>query len=474
MTLALRRAPSRRPAPAVIVCAAAGFATLLDSSVLNIGLPALRSALDAEGAEVQWIVAAYSLTFGLALVPAGRLGDVYGRRRLLLVGMLLFATMGVCSALAPGPWTVVAARLCQGLGAGVISAQVLGIIAERFTGPDRAKALAAYSTAGGLAGSCGPLAGGLILSSAPEALGSRLLLLLNVPFAVLTLVLAMRYLEPDHRGTGTRTGIDIGGLFLLAVVTGMLMFPVVAEVPGQVIGASIAGAGLAIAGFFCWEKRFAIRFGNPVLIPALTSSGGYLLGTLVAMFWFGAVVSLNAIVGLYLIEGLGYPALHAAVVISAGSLAMAVASSGGWRVVARFGRSAVAVAVLVELAVIGGYIVAARMAAPIAMFVALAVVSGLMGGMVDAPNRALTLESSPPGGHGVAAGFLQLSQRLSATVTIAAVSGLYLSALSTDPSDFAGAATAGLVVCGVMITLSLVLAVADGRRRAHDSARARV
>ncbi|MEE2058287.1 MFS transporter [Rhodococcus artemisiae] len=469
MTLALRRAPARRRAPEVVVCAAAGFTTLLDSSVLNIGLPALRSALDAEGAEVQWIFAAYSLTFGLALVPAGRLGDVYGRRRLLLAGMLLFATMGVCSAVAPGPWTVIVARFGQGLGAGMISAQVLGIIAERFTGSDRAKALAAYSTAGGLAGLCGPLTGGVILSIAPDAVGWRLLLLLNVPFAVLTLLLTVRYLEPDHRESGTRTGIDIGGLFLLAVITALLMFPVVADVPPQVVGSSIVGAGLAIAGFFWWEKRFATRFGNPVLIPALTRSGGYLLGTLVAMFWFGAVVSLNAVVGLYLIEGLGYPALYAAVVMSAGSLAMAVASSGGWRIVARVGRGAVAVAVLVELAVIGGYIGAAQLAAPIAVFVALAVVSGLTGGMVDAPNRVLTLESSPPGGHGVAAGFLQLSQRLSATVTIAAVSGLYLSALSTDPADFAGAATAGLIVCGVMIALSLVLAVADGRRRAASS-----
>ncbi|MFD1815249.1 MFS transporter [Rhodococcus gannanensis] len=464
MTLAPHPASTRR-APEVFVCAAAGFTTLLDSSVLNIGMPAMRSALDASGPQVQWILAAYSLAFGLALVPAGRLGDVYGRRRLLLAGIALFAVMGVCGATATGAWTVVFARFGQGLGAGLISAQVLGIISERFTGADRARALAAYSTAGGLAGLCGPLVGGAALALAPDGAGWRLLLLLNVPFAVLTLILAARHLPPDHRRNLTRPGVDTGGLVLLAAVTALLMLPVVADLSPLLVGAAVSGAVLFFAAFLWWEKGFAARAGNPVLLPALTRSPGYVLGTLVAMFWFGAILSLHTVVSLYLIEGLGYPALQAAVVLSAGSLAMAVASSLAWRVVGRFGRRAVAVAVLVELAVIGGYVAAAHGGAPVAVFVALAVVSGLTGGMVDAPNRVLTLESSPAGGHGVAAGFLQLSQRLSATVSLAAVSGLYLSALTADADDFAGAATAGLAVCAAMIAVSLTLAVVDGRRR---------
>ncbi|MDO2378172.1 MFS transporter [Rhodococcus electrodiphilus] len=126
MTLTDRAQTPRQTTSVVPVCAAAGFTTLLDSSVLNIGLPALRTGLDAGVSQVQWILAAYSLSFGLALVPAGRLGDVAGRRRLFLAGMTLFAVMGVCGAVASDPWTVVAARAGQGVGAGLISAQVLG------------------------------------------------------------------------------------------------------------------------------------------------------------------------------------------------------------------------------------------------------------------------------------------------------------------------------------------------------------
>ncbi|MGV9733512.1 MFS transporter [Rhodococcus aetherivorans] len=171
MTLTDRAQTPRQTTSVVPVCAAAGFTTLLDSSVLNIGLPALRTGLDAVVSQVQWILAAYSLSFGLALVPAGRLGDVAGRRRLFLAGMTLFAVMGVCGAVASDPWTVVAARAGQGVGAGLISAQVLGILAENYTGPARARALAAYSTAGGLAGLCGPLVGGLVLGAAPGSTG---------------------------------------------------------------------------------------------------------------------------------------------------------------------------------------------------------------------------------------------------------------------------------------------------------------
>lgn len=473
MTLTDRAQTPRQTTSVVPVCAAAGFTTLLDSSVLNIGLPALRTGLDAGVSQVQWILAAYSLSFGLALVPAGRLGDVAGRRRLFLAGMTLFAVMGVCGAVASDPWTVVAARAGQGVGAGLISAQVLGILAENYTGPARARALAAYSTAGGLAGLCGPLVGGLVLGAAPGDYGWRVLLILNVPCALVTLVLAARRLPPDRGRPSARSGVDAGGLALLAAATTLVMVPVVSE-PGPV-GAvfAVGGAAVSLATFLWWERRVAVRGGKPVLLPELTGSGGYILGTLVALFWFGAVLSLNTVVSLYLIEGRGYAAVQAAAVLSAAAAAMAVASAVGWRVVARYGRVTVVVVVAAEIAVVGGYAAAVQHDATMPVFVALAALSGLSGGFVDAPNRALTLESSPAGGHGVAAAFLQLSQRLSATVALAAVSGLYLSALATDGDDFAGAASAGLAVCAAMLAMSLLCALADRRRRAGAGFRSR-
>ncbi|WP_072803884.1 MFS transporter [Rhodococcoides yunnanense] len=457
-------ASSRRD---VFVCAAAGFTTLLDSAVLGIGIPAIRGSLDAGTAEVQWILASYSLTFGLALVPAGRLGDVIGRRRLFLFGLSLFAVMGLLGAVAAEPWMIVAARLGQGIGAGTVSSQVLGIITDRYKGKERAQALGAYSTAGGLAGLIGPVLGGALLGVASPDVGWRLLLVLNVPFAVITLIAAALWLRRDEaRRSGA--SIDIVGLIALAVATLLLLLPMVSSLGPIFATVSVLGSAATLCGFWFWERHFAAGGGTPVLLPALLASRGYTLGTLVAMFWFGAVLALNAVLSLYLIEGLGYPALQAALIMAGSSLLMAVTSAFGWRIVARLGRTAVVGAVVLELLVVAGYVGVVNVVPreyTVLSFAVLAVFSGIASGFVDAPNRGMTLEYAPAGANGVAAGFLQLSQRLSATISLAAVSGIYLGILAADSEDFGRAVGGGLGVCGLMLVASLVCAVVDGRRR---------
>lgn len=458
------RAVSRKD---VFVCAAAGFTTLLDSAVLSIGVPAIRSSLDAGTSEVQWILASYSLTFGLALVPAGRLGDVIGRRRLFLIGLSLFSVMGLIGAFAAEPWMIVAARLGQGIGAGTVSSQVLGIITDRYSGRERAKALGAYSTAGGLAGLCGPILGGVVLGVADPDVGWRLLLLLNVPFALVTLAAAAAWLRKD---SSRRSGasIDVVGLIALGVATLLLLFPMVSSLGATFSAISVIGSAGVLVGFWFWEKQFAAGGGTPVLLPGLVQSRGYTLGTMVAMFWFGAILALQAVLSLYLIEGLGHPALQAALIMVGSSILMAVTSAFGWRVVVRLGRTAVIGAVVLELFVVAGYVSTINFLPrelTVPAFVVLAVLSGLASGFVDAPNRGMTLEYAPAGANGVAAGFLQLSQRLSATISLAAVSGIYLGVLAANENNYGRAVALGLGVCALMLLGSLTCAVIDGRRR---------
>jgi hypothetical protein len=155
-----------------------------------------------------------------------------------------------------------------------------------------------------------------------------------------------------------------------------------------------------------------------------------------------------------------------------GSVAMATASGLGWRIVARFGRAAVVCALMLECGVVAGYIVAVEVIAQPTVFVVVAllsVVSGTASGFVDAPNRAMTLAYAPNGANGVAAGFLQLVQRLSATVALTGVSGLYLAASGSGIGGSGHAISAALSVCLSMVLLSLVCAVADLRRRATES-----
>ncbi|WP_052721168.1 MFS transporter [Actinoplanes rectilineatus] len=343
-----------RSAVVLAVCLAAAFTTLLDQASMTTAVPSLRSSLGAGPVTTQWILAGYSLTFGLALVPAGRLGDRYGRRGLFAGGIALFTLSAVLAGTATEPWVVAAARLLQGAGAGIVNPQVYGIIQDLFTGRDRARALGAYATVGGVAGVIGPVVGGVVISLAGPLLGSR----------------------------------------------------------------------------------------------------GYTLGVLTAMFQFGASLSTTLVLVLYLQDTLGWSPLRAAVTALPSALGFACASWQSWRVVGRFGRRgvacALAAAVTADLATvvivnngIGGQ--AALMATQLAM--------GLSGGLIVSPNQALTLAHAPAAHAGLAGAFLQVTQRISATVATAAVTGIVLTRSST----------AALVVCAALMTAALICSLLDLR-----------
>jgi len=185
------------------VCLAAGATTLLDQAVLNIAVPSLRQSLGAAPADVQWIVAGYSLAFGLALVPGGSLGDLYGRKWLFVAGVAVFLLAGVAAATGTAPGTVIGARLVQGAAAGVVNSQVIGIIQDVFRGADRGRALGLYAVTGGVAAALGPPLGGALVAALGPGAGWRCCLLLSAPCAVATLTLAVRRLPPPRRTAGT-------------------------------------------------------------------------------------------------------------------------------------------------------------------------------------------------------------------------------------------------------------------------------
>jgi MFS family permease len=184
-------------------CAAAGFTTLLDNSALNVALPSLRLSLAADVHQMQWIAAGYSLMFALTLVPGGRLGDAHGRKPYFLAGMAVFVFGGLLAAASPDAWLLVACRLMQGAGAGLVNGQMIGIIQDSFTGPARARALGVYAAAASIAAALGPVLGGALIAIAGPDLGWRLVLVLAAPFGTTALVLAARcLLLPQHAAHG--------------------------------------------------------------------------------------------------------------------------------------------------------------------------------------------------------------------------------------------------------------------------------
>ena len=214
---------------ALWLCLGAGFITLLDQSMFVLAVPAMSDSLHADSGSVQWILASYSLAFGVALVPAGRLGDIVGRRTLFIAGIAVFGASSLVGGLATDPSLVIIARLLQGLGAGTLNPQVLGLLQDIYKGHDRAKALGAYAAAGGSAAVCGPLIGGLVLSLGDPGIGWRILFLANVPLVLILVPLAFRLLPRpagNHPGNA-KPSIDILGALLLGGVVVASLIPTI-------------------------------------------------------------------------------------------------------------------------------------------------------------------------------------------------------------------------------------------------------
>jgi MFS family permease len=198
-----RDEPDPRRWRALAVTQLAAFMVLLDVSIVNVALPSIERDLDVSTMTAQWVISGYGLAVGLAvglaLVPAGRLGDSLGRRRMFLIALSAFVLSSALTGAAPSAGLLIAARLVQGLAGGMLIPQNSGLIQEMFQGPERGRAFGILGSTIGVATAAGPVIGGLILGiPGPDAW--RWVFYVNVPIGITALLLAARLLPAHHEG----------------------------------------------------------------------------------------------------------------------------------------------------------------------------------------------------------------------------------------------------------------------------------
>src|SRR6266540_4010056 len=226
-------------------------------SASSTSLPSIQRDLGASAGTVQWVVSGYALAFGLALVPAGRLGDTLGRRRMFLIALSAFVVTSALSGAAPTAGLLIAARLLQGVAGGMLTPQNSALIQELFGGAERGRAFGILGATIGLATAAGPVVGGLILAAFTGPDGWRWVFYVNVPIGLAALVLAARFV-PSTSGGGSRAAhLDlVGSLLLGGGVLGLLLPLVDAETAGLSRTWWLAAvAALLLAAFARWEVR---------------------------------------------------------------------------------------------------------------------------------------------------------------------------------------------------------------------------
>lgn len=451
---------------ALAVCLVAGFMTLLDVSIVNVALPSIEQGLGASTSDLQWVVSGYALTFGLVLVPAGRLGDATGRRRMFVVGVVVFGVSSLLCGLATSSALLVAARLLQGIGGGLLNPQVSGLIQTLFRGSERARAFGMLGATIGISTAVGPITGGVILSLLGAEAGWRWIFFVNLPVAVAAVVLALRWIpaaEP-REGARRRPELDPVGVVLLGAGVFALLLPLVeggrgstSSVPGWV--AAIGAALLAL--FVLWERRYTAAGHTPLVDLRLFRLPGYASGAVVATVYFSGFTGIFFVLTIYLQQGLGYSALLAGLAVTPFAAGSAVMSAVGGRLVTRFGRSLVTWGlVVVVVGLVATDVVLSTVEGPrTGWYAALPLLlAGLGSGMVISPNITLTLDEVPVERAGTAGGVLQTGQRIGTAAGIAVVGSVFFATVDDGGS---WAAALALRVATALVVLSLVASLAD-------------
>ncbi|NEK13698.1 MFS transporter [Rhizobium leguminosarum] len=420
----------------------------LGTSIANVGLPSLAQAFDAAFQEVQWIVLAYLLAITTLIVSVGRLGDIIGRRRLLLIGILLFTLASILCGVAPTLWLMIAARAVQGLGAAIMMALTMAFVGETVPKERTGSAMGLLGTMSAIGTALGPSLGGLLIAG----LGWPAIFLVNVPVGVLTFVLAYRHLPADiSKGKTDRKDFDMAGTLLLALtLSAYALAMTIGHGRSGLLNIALLSAAVFGTGLFVFTEARAASpliqltvFRNRVLTASLAMNvlvSTVMMATLVvAPFYLSHALGLNqALVGIVMSIGpiisilSGVPAgrlvdrLDAPFVVVAGLVAMAAAS--------------VAMAVLSG---ISGYIAAIAMLTP-----------GYQ--LFQAANNTAVMADVRSEQRGVISGMLNLSRNLGLIAGASVMGAVF--AFSSGTSDVT-AAHPEAIASGMRITFAVATAL---------------
>jgi len=462
-------APPRRPGVLLAVACAAQFVCVLDTSIVNVALPPMQESLGLSATGLQWVVSSYTLTFAGFLLLGGRVGDLFGRKRTFVGGLVLFAVASLAAGLAQEGWQVVAARFVQGVGGAVLVPTTLSLITTGFPEPRaKAKALSLLTAAAASGGALGGVIGGLLTG----LLSWRWVFFVNVPLGVV-LLLAAVWALPGRPLGHVRGKLDLPGSVSVTVGTAALVAAVIlGEERGFASAEALGCAALAVASFalFVLVERRAEEPVVPLEVfrvrPVTVANG---LGALVG----GALPTTMFFLVLYLQRVLGMDPLEAGLALTPGALGIALGARAASRWIVALGpRGSFQVGSLVSagaLVWLSGIDVGGRYGVDVLVPLTLAMAGFGMAGL------PLTVTATSGLGReraGLASGLLSTSRQVGSAVGLAVLVAVASTVAAASGGSSAEALTAGfgvgfLTAAGVLL-LACVLAIAMPRAAHQD------
>jgi EmrB/QacA subfamily drug resistance transporter len=440
------------------VVVAALVMDLLDSTIAQTAAPAIRRDLGGSYAALEWISAAYTLAMAVTLMLGSRLGDVLGRRRVLLAGIGGFVLASALCSLAPNPTALIAARALQGAVAALMVPQGFGLIRELFGDEGQQKALGVVGPIMGLAAIAGPLVGGGLINLDVLGTGWRAIFLVNVPVGLLALAAGRRFL-PNRPPVTPNARLDAPSVALAMVGGFALVYPLI---EGREDGwpawsfALLAAGVLTLAAFGRLQARRSRQGRTPLVEPSILRRRAYVAGLAVVLGFIGAMGGMMIALNVMFQTGLGFTPLACAVATLAIPLAAIGGSITSSTLLLRIGRHTMHIGIVVMAAGLivadlvmrsaGGTLTAWDLAGPLT-------ITGFGMGMVFVPMFDVILAGVAPHEMGSASGLLQSIQQLAMSVGIAAVGTVLFDRVGSGhgPAAFVGASDHALLVAVVFL-----------------------
>jgi EmrB/QacA subfamily drug resistance transporter len=429
------------------------FILMLDSTVVALALSSIRADLGAGAEELQWVMNGYLLTIAVLVVTAGRLGDMFGRKRVFVIGMVLFAAGSILSGAAQSPSMLIGGRVLQGVGAAPVLSLSLAIVCNVFPASEQPRALGIWAAVSAIALAIGPVVGGALIE-----LDWRLIFWINLPVVVAGLAI-MLAAAPESTDPGAGTRIDFAGLLALSAgLTAVVLAMVQSRAwsPGLIVALAVGGA--AALATFAWIER---RVREPIVEFALFRNGPYFGASAAAFAVVGSYWAVMFFQPQYLQDARGHSALLSGLLILPVTVPMVFISPFSGRLIGRFGARGLMSAGMAFGT--GGLLVLTQVdgASSYAMVLAGYLLFGIAIGLVYAPMSTAAMAVMPAEKVGIASGVLAMDRIVAGSLALAAT-GAAFHALRAGGDSFtdaiAGSTWVAVALCiaGGLLTWAFV------------------
>lgn len=442
------------------------FVTIMDNSIVNVAIPSIRSTLGASFAETELVIAGYAFTFAIGLITGGRLGDIFGQRRIFLVGFGAFTLTSALCGLAPWPMMLVVTRLLQGMSAALLSPQVFALVRVTFAeGPERSLAFAVMGVIIGLANVIGQILGGVLVQADLFGLSWRTVFLVNVPIGIGSLVVAPIVLKETKSIAEQR--LDLAGVALSTIGLSLLMFPLI---EGPELGwpawsiAMLAMSPIMLAAFYSHQRWKSVRQMMPLLDTDLFHDRAFSVGALLILIFWATNTPFSFSFTLLAQMGFGRTPMTSALYLASLGASFGVTSLFVGRVARGDVRRALIIGAMVDLTGMLLALAVCRLSAPFEpiYLVPSFLIVGVGYGFFMTPTLNAVLSGVDERHVGAASGMLTMMQRGGNAIGVAILGVPFFTVLGHAMAEGVGHSAAYVraftcVICWIIALLLVVV-----------------